>query len=119
MVTIDGQPVTTLYELDRAPSDIEARVAQLMAGPSLVVRSYGCDSAVLRADPGPLADQLIAEFGSRIHLTAGNFAYPLDPLTARNMCRPFSVPPSTVEGLTATVELAGPASFLEPTSPPP
>ena len=109
MVTIDGQPVTTLYEPDRAASDIEARVAQLMTGPSSVVRSYGGDSAVLRADQGPLADQLIAEFGSRIQLTVGNFAYPLDPLTARNVCRPFSLAPSTVEGLRATVELAGPS----------
>ena len=109
MVTIDGQPVTTLYEPDRAVSDIAARVAQLMAVPSLVVRSYGGNSAALRADQAPLADQLIAEFGSMIHLTVGNFAYPLDPLTARNVCRPFRLASSTVEGLRATVELAGPS----------
>ena len=108
MVMID-QPVTTLFQPDRAASDIEARVAQLMAGPKRVVRSYGGDSAVLRADQGPLAGQLIAEFGSRIHLTLGNFAYPLDPLTARDLCRPFSPAQSTVAGLRATVKLAVPS----------
>jgi hypothetical protein len=102
-----SEPTTTTYTTAALPGSLTQRINRIATGVLISATSDGEATIVtLRADQQALADELLATFGSAVHVRLGNFDYPLDPSTATNVCPRVAEWPHATDDLAATLTLA-------------
>lgn len=94
-------------------TDLVNRLMTERPGAIKGVSNEGVNTTIgLRADQRTLADELLAEYGSNLHIRLGNFDYPLNPKSTENVCPENPARPEPNESLTSSIELE--SEFIVP-----